>query len=182
MSQPLRLVETSPNLPARADVVVIGGGIIGVFTAYYLARRGLSVVVVEKGRIGAEQSSRNWGWCRQQNRDARELPMSTRSLELWDQFAADSGEDTGFQRCGLLYLSNEGFNYLTGTRVTSVSCKLDKVYVSRVVTPDYISGGPRSVSLTEQRGDLYLTVALDLDNNQAIDNGEYEFVKLDFPG
>ena len=49
MSLPLRHVETSPNLPARADVVVIGGGIIGVFTAYYLARRGLSVAVVEKG-------------------------------------------------------------------------------------------------------------------------------------
>jgi len=107
MSQPLRLVETSPNPPARADVVVIGGGIIGVFTAYYLARRGVSVAVVEKGRIGAEQSSRNWGWCRQQNRDARELPMATKSLELWEQFAADSGEDTGFKRCGLLYLSDD---------------------------------------------------------------------------
>jgi glycine/D-amino acid oxidase-like deaminating enzyme len=81
--------------------------IIGVFTAYYLARRGVSVALVEKGLIGAEQSSRNWGWCRQQNRDARELPMATRSLELWDQFAADSGEDTGFKRCGLLYLSND---------------------------------------------------------------------------
>jgi glycine/D-amino acid oxidase-like deaminating enzyme len=104
---PLRLVETSPDLPARADVVVIGGGIIGAFTAYYLARRGLSVALVEKGLIGAEQSSRNWGWCRQQNRDARELPMATRSLELWDQFAADSGEDTGFRRCGLLYLSDD---------------------------------------------------------------------------
>lgn len=107
MSQPLRLLETSHTLPASADAVVIGGGIIGVFTAYYLAKRGLSVAVVEKGRIGAEQSSRNWGWCRQQNRDARELPMATRSLELWDQFATDSGEDTGFQRCGLLYLSND---------------------------------------------------------------------------
>jgi len=107
MPQPLRLIETSPNPPACADVVVIGGGIIGVFTAYYLARRGLSVVVVEKGRIGAEQSSRNWGWCRQQNRDARELPMATRSLALWEQFAADSGEDTGFRRCGLFYLSND---------------------------------------------------------------------------
>src|SRR5215213_5655016 len=107
MSQPLRLVETSPNPPARADVVVIGGGIIGVFTAYYLAQRGLSVAVVEKGRIGAEQSSRNWGWCRQQNRDARELPMATKSLELWDQFAAETGEDTGFKRHGLLYLSDD---------------------------------------------------------------------------
>lgn len=105
--QPLRTIETSQHLPAYADVVVIGGGIIGVFAAYYLAQRGLSVVVVEKGRIGAEQSSRNWGWCRQQNRDARELPMATRSLELWEQFAADTGEDTGFNRCGLFYLSND---------------------------------------------------------------------------
>src|SRR5688572_26068677 len=107
MNQPLRLLETSPNPPASADVVVIGGGIIGVFTAYYLAKRGLSVAVVEKGRIGAEQSSRNWGWCRQQNRDARELPMATKSLELWEQFGIESGEDTGFNRCGLLYLSND---------------------------------------------------------------------------
>lgn len=107
LQQPLRLLESSPQLPAQADVVVIGGGIIGVFAAYYMARRGLSVTLVEKGRIGAEQSSRNWGWCRQQNRDARELPMATRSLALWDQFAADTGEDTGFSRCGLLYLSND---------------------------------------------------------------------------
>ncbi|SFD57944.1 NAD(P)/FAD-dependent oxidoreductase [Paracidovorax konjaci] len=107
MSQPLRTIETSQALPTHADAVVIGGGIIGVFTAYYLARRGLSVALVEKGLIGAEQSSRNWGWCRQQNRDARELPMATRSLDLWAQFAADSGEDTGFKRCGLLYLSDD---------------------------------------------------------------------------
>jgi glycine/D-amino acid oxidase-like deaminating enzyme len=107
LHQPLRILESSRELPAHADVVVIGGGIIGVFAAYYMARRGLSVAVLEKGRIGAEQSSRNWGWCRQQNRDARELPMATRSLELWERFAADSGEDTGFSRCGLLYLSND---------------------------------------------------------------------------
>src|SRR5689334_7296305 len=107
MLHPLRPIETSPGLALRADAVVIGGGIIGMFTAYYLARRGLSVVVVEKGRVGAEQSSRNWGWCRQQNRDARELPMASKSLDLWDRFAAETGEDTGFRRCGLLYLSND---------------------------------------------------------------------------
>lgn len=107
MPQPLLLLESSPRLPARADVVIIGGGIIGVFAGYHLARRGVAVAVLEKGRIGAEQSSRNWGWCRQQNRDARELPMATRSLDLWEQFAADTGEDTGFSRCGLFYLSDD---------------------------------------------------------------------------
>lgn len=107
MSPPLRHIHSSPVLPASADVVVIGGGIVGAFTAYFLARRGLSVVVVEKGRIGAEQSSRNWGWCRQLNRDERELPMATKALELWEQFAAETGEDTGFNRCGLLYLSDD---------------------------------------------------------------------------
>ncbi|RWC50555.1 MAG: FAD-binding oxidoreductase [Mesorhizobium sp.] len=107
MRAPLQQIETSGELPQSADVVVIGAGIVGVFAAYYLARRGLKVALVEKGRIGAEQSSRNWGWCRQQNRDARELPMATRSLDLWDSFAAETGEDTGFRRCGLLYLSND---------------------------------------------------------------------------
>ncbi|TPN80674.1 FAD-binding oxidoreductase [Mesorhizobium sp. CU2] len=107
MRAPLQQIETSGDLPQAADAVVIGGGIVGVFAAYYLALRGMKVALVEKGRIGAEQSSRNWGWCRQQNRDARELPMATRSLDLLDRFAAESGEDTGFRRCGLLYLSND---------------------------------------------------------------------------
>jgi glycine/D-amino acid oxidase-like deaminating enzyme len=106
MPAPLFVVESSPDLPTHADVVVIGGGIIGVFAAYYMAKRGMKVAIVEKGRVGAEQSSRNWGWCRQQNRDARELPMATKSLDLWEQFTAETGEVTGFQRCGLLYLSN----------------------------------------------------------------------------
>jgi glycine/D-amino acid oxidase-like deaminating enzyme len=107
MPAPLQHIDTSRELPASADVVVIGGGIVGVFAAYYLAQRGVRVAVVEKGRVGAEQSSRNWGWCRQQNRDARELPIATKSLDLWERFAAESGEQTGFRRCGLLYLSND---------------------------------------------------------------------------
>ncbi len=107
MPAPLLEIETDTQLPAAADVVVIGGGIVGACAAYYLARRGVKVALVEKGRIGAEQSSRNWGWCRQQNRDARELPMATTSLDLWEAMAGEIGESVGFRRCGLLYLSND---------------------------------------------------------------------------
>ena len=72
------IVDGDTELPAEADAVVIGGGIIGVSTAWTLARRGLSVVLCEKGRIGGEQSSRNWGFCRQQGRDPREIPADHR--------------------------------------------------------------------------------------------------------
>lgn len=107
MPAPLLKIETAGQLPPRADVVVIGGGIVGASTAYYLAKSGVSVVLLEKGLIGAEQSSRNWGWVRQQNRDARELPMARKSLELWDAMKGEIGEDPGFRRCGLTYLSND---------------------------------------------------------------------------
>ena len=107
MSPPLMNIATADVLPDSADTVVIGAGIVGTSAAYWLARAGQRVVLLEKGRVGAEQSSRNWGWCRQQNRDARELPLSTKSLALWEEMAADIGEDLGFSRCGLLYLSND---------------------------------------------------------------------------
>ena len=107
MSPPRLAVTTSDILPAEADCVVIGGGIVGVCTAWWMARAGQKVVLVEKGAVGGEQSSRNWGWCRQQNRDARELPLSTRSLELWERMGAEIGDSLGFRRCGLIYLSND---------------------------------------------------------------------------
>ncbi|RVU35229.1 FAD-binding oxidoreductase [Hwanghaeella grinnelliae] len=106
MPAPLSFIASTPTLPDEADAVVIGGGVIGAFTAYYLAKRGLKVALLEKGVVGGEQSSRNWGWCRQQNRDARELPLATKALDLWEQFGNESGEDTGFRRCGLFYVSN----------------------------------------------------------------------------
>ena len=107
MPAPLMEIETDNRQPSQTEVVVIGAGIVGASTAYYLARRGVPVTLIEKGRVGAEQSSRNWGWCRQQNRDARELPMATKALALWDRMHQEMGECVGFRRCGLLYLSND---------------------------------------------------------------------------
>ena len=107
MTAPLLHILSATDCPQHADTVVIGGGIVGVSTAYWLARAGQKVVLLEKGRIGAEQSSRNWGWCRQQNRDARELPLSRVSLSLWEEMMQDCGAEIGFRRCGLIYLSND---------------------------------------------------------------------------
>lgn len=96
----------NPDLPSRADAVIIGGGIIGISTALELAERGLFVVVVEKGEVGAEQSSRNWGWCRQMGRDSREVPLIKVALAKWRGMNERIGAETGFRTCGIVYMSD----------------------------------------------------------------------------
>src|SRR5262245_55761602 len=99
--------DPSRPLPAAADVVIVGGGIVGCTAAHYLARDGVSVALLEKGRIAGEQSSRNWGWVRQQGRSPVELPMAMRSLRCWRDFARTGGEDTGFHEGGSLFLAED---------------------------------------------------------------------------
>jgi glycine/D-amino acid oxidase-like deaminating enzyme len=107
MSPPVDPVASDPAPPARADVVVIAGGIVGVATAFFLLQRGVSVAVCEKGRIAGEQSSRNWGFCRQQRRDPRELPLIVESLRLWRGLDAAIEGDTGFRQAGVMHLADD---------------------------------------------------------------------------
>ena len=99
-------VPSSPHLPRQAAAVVIGAGIAGIATAMELQDRGLDVVVVEKGEVAAEQSSRNWGWCRQMGRDPREIPLIKISLNLWRRMNARIGAETGFRECGIVYMND----------------------------------------------------------------------------
>ena len=93
-------------LPKEADVVVIGGGIVGVSTAYFLAERGQRVVLCEKGRVAGEQSSRNWGWVRQQGRDWAELPIMMEANRIWRGLAEKTGEgDLAFAPAGCVKLA-----------------------------------------------------------------------------
>lgn len=100
-------VASDTNIPTHADVVVIGGGMIGISSAMFLAERGLKVVVVEKGHIACEQSSRNWGWCRQARRDAREFDLIRHSLSLWGGMNARVGAETGFRTAGIVFAARD---------------------------------------------------------------------------
>ncbi|HCN44764.1 MAG TPA: D-amino-acid oxidase, partial [Pseudomonas sp.] len=76
MSPSIDPVHSSPQLPPATSVVIIGAGIIGLTAALTLAERGIPVVVVEKGRIAGEQSSRNLGWVRKTSRHADDIPLA----------------------------------------------------------------------------------------------------------
>src|SRR3954464_13527813 len=98
-------VTTDETLPNRADVVIIGGGIIGTSAALFLAEKGVSTVLCEKGHIAREQASRNWGWCRKMARDPREIPLVIESLRLWQGMNERVEAETGFRTCGIMYLA-----------------------------------------------------------------------------
>ena len=101
-------IAFSDPLPEAVDVVVIGAGVVGAATAWFLARGGASVALCEKGRVAGEQSSRNWGWVRQQGRDRAELPIMMESNRIWRGLAGETGErDLAFTASGCLYLAED---------------------------------------------------------------------------
>ena len=110
--QPFPINATTPITypgppPAASDIIVIGGGIIGVCTALFLARDGHSVTLLEKGRIAAEQSSRNWGWIRQQGRDPDEMPIMAEAQAIWRDLAGQTDVDIGLRQGGIAYLAQK---------------------------------------------------------------------------
>jgi glycine/D-amino acid oxidase-like deaminating enzyme len=98
-------VRSDEQMPATTSVVVIGGGIIGTSAALSLAARGIPVVLCEKAYIACEQSSRNWGWCRQTGRDEREMPLIVESLRLWRDMDGLTHSAVGFRECGVIYVA-----------------------------------------------------------------------------
>lgn len=105
MAPAITPVQTSPDLPKETTVVVIGAGIVGLTAALTLAERGIPVVVLEKGRVAAEQSSRNLGWCRKMGRSAPDVPMAVAADQLWAEMPQRVGVDVGYRQTGIMYLA-----------------------------------------------------------------------------
>jgi glycine/D-amino acid oxidase-like deaminating enzyme len=127
-------------LPAAADVVIIGGGVIGVTAGWALARAGLTVVLLEKGRIAAEQSGRNWGWIRQQGRDPAELPIAIEANRIWRGYPQKLRSAVGLAQSGVMYLAEterdaaEHADWMTHARAHDLdTCQLTRAGVAAMM-------------------------------------------------
>jgi len=87
------------------DVAIIGGGLVGTWTAYFLCKRGRSVAVIEKGAVGSQASGVNFGNVRLQGRHPGEFPLALRAHEQWERIEALIGERCEFSACGHYYIA-----------------------------------------------------------------------------
>lgn len=84
----------------EADVLVIGGGIMGTTTAFFLRQRNRSVILLERGLTGQQASGVNYGGIRRQGRALPQLAMANRALRTWQRSAELLGEDIEFLASG----------------------------------------------------------------------------------
>jgi len=116
------------------DVTIVGGGIVGLSSAYYLARRGASVTLCEKGSLGMGSTARSAGGIRTQFSTPINVRLSLLSREVWDRFDEEFGVDITYRHNGYLFLTgNEG----TADRFReNVAMQNDLGAESRCVTPE----------------------------------------------
>ena len=88
-----------------ADVVVIGGGVSGLASAYFLAKAGKDVVVIEKGTVGGEASGRNGGMISERVDEPPLIPMGVESLKIWETLDDELGYPTEFTQQGRLQVA-----------------------------------------------------------------------------
>jgi sarcosine oxidase, subunit beta len=93
------------ELPSRASAVVIGGGAMGVSSAYALAAAGVrDVVLIDKGPLGSGSTSKAAGGVRAQFSDRINIELAVRSLETFETFAERFGQEIDLHKPGYLFL------------------------------------------------------------------------------
>lgn len=87
-------------------IVIIGGGIVGMASAYELAHREVDVVVLERSNIGAGNTERSAGGIRTQFASEENVTLAKESIDTWGRFEAEFGEDIDFRRTGYLFVTS----------------------------------------------------------------------------
>ncbi len=91
----------------RTGTAIIGGGLMGCWTALMLRRRGHPVVVLEKGHVGAQASGVNYGNLRIQGRHPGQLPLALRAADIWERLHEYVAEACEFEVTGHLYAARD---------------------------------------------------------------------------
>jgi sarcosine oxidase subunit beta len=100
------LTATFTGASKAPDVVVIGGGIMGCSAAYFLARAGVSVTLLERAeQVGTQASGRNAGGIRANGRKPAEVPLAIASIQLWELFRDEMGGHFEYDQDGQMYLA-----------------------------------------------------------------------------
>ncbi|KFC38153.1 D-amino acid oxidase [Klebsiella michiganensis] len=143
MSPEIIPVTTSSDVPKSTVIVIIGGGIVGLTAALTLAERNIPVVVLEKGRIAGEQSSRNLGWIRKTSRAADDIPLAQAADRLWAEMAARVGCDVGYRQAGIMFIArSEAQMALHESWYKAVApLALDTLLLSRADIAERVPGG-----------------------------------------
>ncbi len=102
------------TLPRSADVVVVGGGVVGCSLAYHLALRGLrDVLILEREAVGSGTTSKAAGGIRAQFSTETEIRFSLESIAVFERFVEEFGVDPGYRKIGYLFLVSDPVD-LTG--------------------------------------------------------------------
>ena len=143
-------------MDSAADVVVIGGGIMGTATAYHLANRGIDVTLLEKNHLAAGSTGLTCGVIRQHYSIETLARMAFRALKVWENFDEVVGGDVGFVQLGILWVagSEHKEEYVTNTemlRSIGIDARLLDPETVKELAP-YLETGDVRVGIFEPDG------------------------------
>jgi sarcosine oxidase subunit beta len=96
-----------PRLPKTAEVVIVGGGVVGLSVAYHLAHKGVTdVVVLEKSCLASGSTGKSAGGVRHQFASEIDILMSLEGIKFYERFEQETGFDIGFRQNGYLFLAS----------------------------------------------------------------------------
>src|SRR5919107_2293461 len=121
-------------LPSAADVVIVGGGIVGVSAAFHLAEAGAEVVLLERGQLAGGSTSKAAGGLRAQFSDALNIEIAKRSLEAYKHFEQRPGWEIDYEEIGYLFLLTTEIELTAFTR--SVALQNELGVPSRIIGPE----------------------------------------------